>query len=266
MLFSMLDGYPNRSFHYQGVTMPEEQGWNEVLFARCDEAQLSARAQHALYNAGVEIWAQLVTLTDEQVLGIKNVGKHTLNELKEILAEFHLNLGMFQHAEPRRRLNEELRKRGLPLITQWDEQKGHYPIQPFSPPSSAFSPTPAPEESPRMEPAPATPKLSELLITARGLLEARRSQIQAEMKQFEQLLGSVTLGLVINVQEGQTPPAICAFLREHPQPTIQQILDQLKELEIKWRAIETAFAHRGTNCLDFVIKALQVHERYERPL
>jgi hypothetical protein len=256
MLFSMLDGYPNRSFHYQGVTIPEEQGWNEVLFARCDEAQLSARAQHALYNAGVEIWAQLVTLTDEQVLGIKNVGKHTLNELKEILAEFHLNLGMFQHAEPRRRLNEELRKRGLPLITQWDEQKGRYPIQPFSLPSQP-QPAPALEESPRMEP---TPNLSTFLTSARGLLEARKRQIANEILQFQQLRGCVALGLVVSVQEEQTPPVICTFLQEHPQPTIKQIEERLNGLDEKKEAIEAAFASRGIPCLDIVIRAFRVCE------
>lgn len=245
--------------------MPEKQEFHENLFLRCEECDLSARATHALWHMGVEIWAQLAALTEKQVSSVKNLGPKTLNEIKEIMAALEIRLGMFRSTHVGQ-LNEELKARNLPLITQWDEQRRHYTRAPLLPPHPPRSLPLPPGEPTHMEPQPESPRLSELLTSARNLLGARKSLIANEIRQFEQLHGSVALGLVVSIQEGQTPPAICAFLRVFPQPTIKQIEDHLQHLEEKMKTIEAAFATRGIPCLDVVIRALRVHEQYEQPL
>lgn len=65
------------------------------LFLRpIDELEFSVRAHNCLIGAGVKRVIDLVNLTDEDVLKIKNFGRKSLREVKEILSAFGLQLGM----------------------------------------------------------------------------------------------------------------------------------------------------------------------------
>lgn len=72
----------------------EEEEWNDALFKRVDELELSVRSANCLQNAGIEYIYQLVERTEAEMLKTKNFGRKSLNEIKEILAELGLSLGM----------------------------------------------------------------------------------------------------------------------------------------------------------------------------
>jgi DNA-directed RNA polymerase subunit alpha len=81
---------------------PEEQ-WSEHLYKRVDELELSVRSANCLQNAGIEYIWQLVERTEAEMLKTKNFGRKSLNEIKEILAEMNLSLGMKLHNFPKNR-------------------------------------------------------------------------------------------------------------------------------------------------------------------
>jgi len=66
----------------------------ELFLRPIDELEFSVRAHNCLIGAGVRRVIDLVNLTDEDVLKIKNFGRKSLREVKEILNAFSLHLGM----------------------------------------------------------------------------------------------------------------------------------------------------------------------------
>ncbi|MEQ1501408.1 MAG: DNA-directed RNA polymerase subunit alpha [Myxococcota bacterium] len=81
-----------------------EQEYNEHLFKRVDELELSVRSQNCLQNAGIEYIYQLVERTEAEMLKTKNFGRKSLNEIKEILGELGLSLGMKLHNFPKHKV------------------------------------------------------------------------------------------------------------------------------------------------------------------
>lgn len=67
---------------------------NENLFRRIDELELSVRSSNCLENADIKYIGELVQRTEAEMLRTKNFGRKSLNEIKEILAEMSLSLGM----------------------------------------------------------------------------------------------------------------------------------------------------------------------------
>lgn len=80
-----------------GTTSSLDEPANPNLLKRVDELELSVRSANCLQNAGIEhIW-QLVEKSEAEMLKTKNFGRKSLNEIKEILAELGLSLGMKLH-------------------------------------------------------------------------------------------------------------------------------------------------------------------------
>ena len=75
----------------------EEQAtpnFNENLYRSVEELELSVRSANCLKNADInQIW-QLVSKTEAEMLKTKNFGRKSLNEIKEVLAEMGLSLGL----------------------------------------------------------------------------------------------------------------------------------------------------------------------------
>lgn len=67
---------------------------NENLYKSVDELELSVRAANCLENAGIRYLGELVVRSEGDMLKTKNFGRKTLNEIKDILAEMGLHLGM----------------------------------------------------------------------------------------------------------------------------------------------------------------------------
>ncbi|MCK4264905.1 DNA-directed RNA polymerase subunit alpha [Candidatus Babeliales bacterium] len=66
----------------------------ELFLKPIDELEFSVRAHNCLVSAGIKRVIDLVNLTDEEILKIKNFGRKSLREVKEILKAFGLHLGM----------------------------------------------------------------------------------------------------------------------------------------------------------------------------
>lgn len=66
----------------------------DLFLKPIDELEFSVRAHNCLIGAGIRRVIDLVNLTDEDVLKIKNFGRKSLREVKEILSAFSLHLGM----------------------------------------------------------------------------------------------------------------------------------------------------------------------------
>jgi DNA-directed RNA polymerase subunit alpha len=67
---------------------------NENLFRSVDELELSVRAYNCLKTANIRTIADLVQKSEAELLKTKNFGKKSLNEIKTILADMNLSLGM----------------------------------------------------------------------------------------------------------------------------------------------------------------------------
>jgi DNA-directed RNA polymerase subunit alpha len=72
----------------------EKPQLNENLFKTVDSLELSVRAANCLENANIKYIGELVTRTEADMLKTKNFGRKSLNEIKDILAEMGLSLGM----------------------------------------------------------------------------------------------------------------------------------------------------------------------------
>ncbi|MBY0354070.1 DNA-directed RNA polymerase subunit alpha [Candidatus Babeliales bacterium] len=66
----------------------------DLFLKPIDELEFSVRAHNCLIGAGIKRVIDLVNLTDDDVLKIKNFGRKSLREVKEILSAFGLHLGM----------------------------------------------------------------------------------------------------------------------------------------------------------------------------
>ncbi len=72
----------------------EEAKLNENLFRSVDELELSVRSANCLQQANIKTIGDLVQKTEAEMLKTKNFGRKSLKEIKEILAEMGLSLGM----------------------------------------------------------------------------------------------------------------------------------------------------------------------------
>jgi DNA-directed RNA polymerase subunit alpha len=72
----------------------QEEPMNENLFRSVDELELSVRSANCLQNANITLIGELVQKTEAEMLKTKNFGRKSLKEIKEILTEMGLQLGM----------------------------------------------------------------------------------------------------------------------------------------------------------------------------
>ncbi len=75
------------------VIHPEEQ-INQNLYKSVEELELSVRSANCLKNANIRYIWELVQRTEPEMLKTKNFGRKSLNEIKAILEEMGLHLGM----------------------------------------------------------------------------------------------------------------------------------------------------------------------------
>jgi len=72
----------------------EKPSWNDNLYRTVDELELSVRSANCLKNADIHKIFQLVSKTEAEMLKTKNFGRKSLNEIKEVLIDMGLSLGM----------------------------------------------------------------------------------------------------------------------------------------------------------------------------
>src|SRR4051812_1430541 len=72
----------------------ENEPLNENLFRSVEELELSVRSANCPQNANITLIGELVQRSEQDMLKTKNFGRKSLKEIKEILANMGLSLGM----------------------------------------------------------------------------------------------------------------------------------------------------------------------------
>lgn len=67
---------------------------NENLYRSVEELELSVRSANCLKNAQINLIGELVQKSEAEMLKTQNFGRKSLNEIKDILSEMGLSLGM----------------------------------------------------------------------------------------------------------------------------------------------------------------------------
>ncbi|MBM3597852.1 MAG: DNA-directed RNA polymerase subunit alpha [Alphaproteobacteria bacterium] len=73
---------------------PAELPFNRNLLRKVDELELSVRSANCLKNDNIVYIGDLVQKTEAEMLRTPNFGRKSLNEIKEVLAQMGLHLGM----------------------------------------------------------------------------------------------------------------------------------------------------------------------------
>ncbi len=111
--FELLTAFPAGSLAEEevphGEVVPRGE-LNDNLLRNVDELELSVRASNCLKTANIRTIADLVQKTEPELLKTKNFGKKSLNEIKTILGEMGLSLGMRLDPEELDRLRAQLER------------------------------------------------------------------------------------------------------------------------------------------------------------
>ena len=76
------------------VQLPVDMELVEKLNMKVDELELTVRSTNCLKNIGIQYIGELVTIKESELLKTKNFGKKSLQEIKMMLEEQNLHLGM----------------------------------------------------------------------------------------------------------------------------------------------------------------------------
>jgi DNA-directed RNA polymerase subunit alpha len=74
--------------------MKPELEFNPSLLKKVDELELSVRSANCLKNDNIVYIGDLIQKTEAEMLRTPNFGRKSLNEIKEVLAQMGLHLGM----------------------------------------------------------------------------------------------------------------------------------------------------------------------------
>ena len=84
--------------------------------AKCvEELELSVRSYNCLKNANIQTIAELVQKTDGEMLKTRNFGRKSLNEIKEILEDMGLHLGMKVDEEDLKQISQAQKKKEIDM-------------------------------------------------------------------------------------------------------------------------------------------------------
>jgi DNA-directed RNA polymerase subunit alpha len=111
--FDLLTNFPEATPQEESTERDETRPrteLNENLFRNVDELELSVRASNCLKTANIRTIADLVQKTEAELLKTKNFGKKSLNEIKTILGEMSLSLGMRLDPEELERLRSQFER------------------------------------------------------------------------------------------------------------------------------------------------------------
>jgi len=78
----------------QAAESPTEPVFNKNLLRKVDELELSVRSANCLKNDNIIYIGDLVQKSEQEMLRTPNFGRKSLNEIKEVLSQMGLHLGM----------------------------------------------------------------------------------------------------------------------------------------------------------------------------
>lgn len=86
----------------------------DLFLKSIDDLELSVRAHNCLVSSGVKRVIDLVNMSDEDILKIKNFGRKSLKEVKEVLNAFGLRFGMnVKELDLKKAIKKKTEKNGL---------------------------------------------------------------------------------------------------------------------------------------------------------
>jgi len=80
--------------HVENIETKNERAKFDLLDKSIEELELSVRAYNCLKNANIKTLAELCSKTEADMLKTKNFGRKSLEEIKNVLADLGLSLGM----------------------------------------------------------------------------------------------------------------------------------------------------------------------------
>ena len=89
---------------------PSEPEFNKNLLKKVDELELSVRSANCLKNDNIVYIGDLILKSENEMLRTPNFGRKSLNEIKEVLSEMNLSLGMDIPNWPPENIDELSRK------------------------------------------------------------------------------------------------------------------------------------------------------------
>ena len=103
--FTVFSNFDERQIRGDEEIDEEEQRVRQLLETPVEELELSVRSSNCLKNANIRTIGDLTSRTEEEIAKTRNFGKKSLQEIKEKLAEWNLDLGMSDYSA----LKESLR-------------------------------------------------------------------------------------------------------------------------------------------------------------
>ena len=92
------------------IDKKKQKMWNN-LAKSVEELELSVRSYNCLKNANIQTISELVQKTDGEMLRTRNFGRKSLNEIKEILDNMELHLGVKLEAEDIKQITQQAKKK-----------------------------------------------------------------------------------------------------------------------------------------------------------
>jgi DNA-directed RNA polymerase subunit alpha len=92
------------------VDKKKQKMWTN-LAKSVEELELSVRSYNCLKNANIQTISELVQKTDGEMLRTRNFGRKSLNEIKEILDNMELHLGVKLEAEDIKQITQQAKKK-----------------------------------------------------------------------------------------------------------------------------------------------------------
>jgi DNA-directed RNA polymerase subunit alpha len=107
--FALFTNFPQTTPEAPAVERDETRrtASNANLLRNVAELELSVRASNCFKAANIRTIADLVSKTEAELLKTKNFGKKSLNEIKTVLGEMGLSLGMHLDPEELERLRAQ---------------------------------------------------------------------------------------------------------------------------------------------------------------
>ncbi|HOV39694.1 MAG TPA: DNA-directed RNA polymerase subunit alpha [Spirochaetales bacterium] len=109
--FTIFINFDEDNIFGEGDTDEEEEGIRKLLETPVEELELSVRSSNCLKNANIRTIGDLTMRTEEEIAKTRNFGKKSLQEIKEKLLEWNLNLGMTDYAALKKALKTVKKKK-----------------------------------------------------------------------------------------------------------------------------------------------------------
>ncbi len=102
---SLFINFDEEDFHIE-TEEDDEPTWNPQLFRKVEELELSVRSSNCLKHDDIVYIGDLIQKSEAEMLKKPNFGRKSLNEIKEVLEEISLRLGMELEGWPPENIDE----------------------------------------------------------------------------------------------------------------------------------------------------------------